>query len=141
MQHVLVQASLGPLHAFNTHFALPSDHDLPCVQANVIETLEHVRRRAEGSFVLMGDLGVEPDEPHLQRFRDAGLLDARALVHPCDPGHTWKAGAKGVPPSASTTSGPRATRRKVKDARHVDDAPADGVIASDHRGAVVTVDA
>lgn len=142
VQHVVVQAGSGPFSLFHAHFALPSDDPArPCVRANVAEALDYVRRRAEGPFALLGDLNVEPDEPHLERFRDAGLVDAWALKHPRDPGPTWNAThPKGPTKRFDYAWVPAWLADKVLDVRQSNVDPLDGTYASDHRGVVLHLD-
>lgn len=142
VQHAVLRAAAGPFHVFHTHFALPSDDPArPCIQANVAETLDHVRRRAEGPFVLLGDLNVEPEDARLERVRDAGLVDAWTLRRPRDPGHTWNAmDPKGPTKRLDYAWIPASLAERVTDARQVGAEPAEGVFASDHRGVMVTLD-
>jgi endonuclease/exonuclease/phosphatase family metal-dependent hydrolase len=142
VQHVVVEARGGPFHLFNAHFALPDHPSRACVEANAAETLEHVRRRAEGpSFALVGDLNVTPEEPLLDRFRDAGLVDAWHLRHPRDPGYTWNATErKGPTKRFDYVWVPEALREKVMDVGQVNAEPWEGTFASDHRGVVVDLD-
>lgn len=85
VQQATVEVDGRPLHLFNAHFSWVETQG----RDNISETARLLPR--DEAVVIAGDMNTPPDSPLFQPFRDAGMQDAWAALHPDEDGHTFEA--------------------------------------------------
>lgn len=83
--HGRFQTAAGPLDVFNAHFSWVGEQQ----EGNVQEALSVLEGHAGPAAVLAGDFNMQPDNPCLGRFREAGWVDAWEALHPEEDGFTF----------------------------------------------------
>jgi endonuclease/exonuclease/phosphatase family metal-dependent hydrolase len=83
--HARFHLPTGPFHLFNAHFSWVHEQ----AEDNLKETLP-ILESVQGQRMLVGDLNATPDSIIMQRFVEAGWIDAWAALRPEDNGYTFE---------------------------------------------------
>lgn len=124
----------APLHLFNAHFSWVQQQ----AEQNMEQAFGFIERFAPGR-ILLGDLNNPPDAPIFERLREAGWVDAWALLHPDKEGFTFEAGKWFTRIDYAWLDSNLAPR--LRDVQVVGGEPGPGGgHASDHAGLLVSLD-